>query len=199
MEDKNNVSNPWLSYYEATEAKPTSTLLVEALGYVEDKEKALDLGAGALRDTKFLIDEGFKTVIALDKSPEVAEKVRELGNSRIKSVTSSFDEYDFPKAEFDLINAQFSLPFNQRETFEKVMERLKASLRAQGVFTGQLFGERDEWNTGRRMTFLTEQQARVLFKDMEVVKFEEEEGDNRATASGIPKHWHIFHIIAKKH
>ena len=47
------------------------------------------------------------------------------------------------------------------------------------------------------MTFHSEEEARALFSDMELLTFEEVERDSR-TSSGAPKHWHFFNIVAKK-
>ena len=46
------------------------------------------------------------------------------------------------------------------------------------------------------MVFLTENRIRDYFSDFQIEHFEEEDRDG---ASGLgPKHWHVFHIIAKK-
>jgi len=47
------------------------------------------------------------------------------------------------------------------------------------------------------MTFHTTEEAKSLFKDFEVLDFEEEEKDGQ-TADGHAKHWHVFHLIARK-
>ena len=47
------------------------------------------------------------------------------------------------------------------------------------------------------MTFHTKEQMEKLFSDMEVILLDEEEKDDK-TANGTPKHWHVFHFIAKK-
>ena len=47
------------------------------------------------------------------------------------------------------------------------------------------------------MTFVSREQAQELLDGLEVEMFEEEEDDG-VTPRGKPKHWHIFHIVARK-
>ena len=85
-----------------------------------------------------------------------------------------------------------------RESFGPVFNRIKSSLRPNGIFVGQLFGVRDEWNKKEtNIIFHTEAEARDLVRDMKIIEFTEEESD-RTLASGTKKHSHIFHIIAQK-
>jgi hypothetical protein len=44
---------------------------------------------------------------------------------------------------------------------------------------------------------VTEEKAHELLKDMESISFAEDEKDDK-TAKGDMKHWHVFHIIARK-
>ena len=64
---------------------------------------------------------------------------------------------------------------------------------------GQLFGVNDSWapKSSDKMTFLSRQQVdHLLEKDFDVEHFWEEDAPGKA-ASG-PKHWHAFHMIARK-
>lgn len=70
-------------------------------------------------------------------------------------------------------------------------------MKVEGIFTGQLFGDKDEWNGSENMTFHTKAEAINLFANFEVLDFEEEEAD-KPTAAGIMKHWHVFHFILRK-
>ncbi len=47
------------------------------------------------------------------------------------------------------------------------------------------------------MTFHTREQAENLIEDLEVIYFKEKKKDDK-TAKDDMKHWHEFHIIAKK-
>ena len=47
------------------------------------------------------------------------------------------------------------------------------------------------------LVFLSENEVRDLFRDFELVQFNEIE-KNAIIASGEKKHWHIYDVIAKK-
>lgn len=188
----------WSEYFEITKDKPPRPLLVKALNFVKEKNTALDLGAGSLNDSEYLLEQEFKKVTAVDSDPLVLQFAKEINNSNLTCIVSTFDKFNFPSSEYDLVSAQFSLPFNPLRTFEEVFFKIKASLKKGGIFTGQLFGVRDTWNDNSgKMTFHTQKQAEKLFSNMEVLHFVEDERDNK-TALGQQKHWHIFHFIVKK-
>jgi len=66
-----------------------------------------------------------------------------------------------------------------------------------GRFSGQWYGVRDSWHGRPGMTFLEKDEALALLKGFEVEMFEEEEADG-VTPRGNAKHWHIFHVVARK-
>lgn len=190
--------NTWDEFYEITKVKPPSPLLVRAMEFVTNKDHALDLGAGALKDTKFLLFEGFKKITAVDQEPAVAEIAKKLEQNKIEFIQSSFEDFKFPDNEYDLVNAQFALPFTRPESFNRVFHDLKQSLKPGGIFTGQFFGNNDKWKGNRpELTFHTIEEAKALLEDMEIIEFKEFEEDSHL-ANGTPKHWHVFHVIAKK-
>ena len=47
------------------------------------------------------------------------------------------------------------------------------------------------------MTFHTREEVERLLSDLEIIELEEKEKDKKP-AVGELKHWHIFHIIARK-
>ncbi len=191
-------SDRWKRHAEKLEGIPPRPLLVEALAFVDPKDEALDLGPGALSDTKYLLSQNFLHVTAVDISDNAHTIASELPSDRFEYIISSFENFDFPEHKYDLINAQYSLPFNSSETFDVVFERVKKSLKPQGIFTGTLFGTKDSWYEMRKdMSFHTLKQVQELFLDMKLIKFREEERNGR-TVSGEEKHWHIYNIIACK-
>ena len=64
---------------------------------------------------------------------------------------------------------------------------------------GNFFGLNDSWmKIKEKMVFLSEEQAKDLFKDsFDIIVFKEIEKDDK-TGLGKIKHWHIYNIIAKK-
>ena len=168
---------------------------METVSLLSQRKDALDLGCGAGRDTRYLLEHGFM-VTAVDNDPHAIKLMEEISQDRLRIVQSSFETFDFET--YDLVNAHFALPFLPIEHFHLVFSRIKRSLRAGGLFVGQFFGVNDEWNTpGNRMTFLTREQAEAELKDMRTEVFREEDVDSHV-ADGTPKHWHVFHIIAQK-
>ena len=192
------MNNTWQNYYEQTKNRPPSKLLIKALPFVIYKHSALDLGSGALKDSKYLLQEGFKELWAIDKEPIKKELLQDIDEQKFHFIQTSFDQFKFPLNKFDLINASYSIPFNQSDSSQSLWKSIVTSLVSGGIFTGQMFGVHDEWNMiGNTMTFYTADGVRELFKDFEIIDFEEEEKDG-TTASGKNKHWHVFHIIARK-
>ncbi|HMS91886.1 MAG TPA: class I SAM-dependent methyltransferase [Candidatus Saccharibacteria bacterium] len=198
-EPKPGSKDPWEIYYEnTTDLKPANCLkaAVEILGR---SGNALDLDCGAGRDSRYLLSKGFR-VIALDgekSSEEFIQKLKTAGN--IEFVCSAFDMYEYPKNYFDIVNAQFALPFNPPHTFNKVFLSIRESLKPGGIFVGQLFGDHDEWNVPTsKMTFHTKQEAMQLVEGMDIIEFDEEDNPNGTLANGSPKHWHTFTITFRK-
>ena len=189
----------WTEYYENTKETPPSELLRQALSFVHERGVAMDLGAGGLKDTRFLLDEGFETVIAVDGQPEVRALAETIQDDRLEVVIELFAQLRLDPDSLDLVNAQFSLPFSGPDDLELVLDRIKRALKSGGVFNGQLFGDRDQWSeVDRGIAFVTEASERELFSDMELLSFREIDEDGRL-ASGHGNRWHYFDIIARKH
>ncbi|OGZ63861.1 MAG: hypothetical protein A3A98_01060 [Candidatus Staskawiczbacteria bacterium RIFCSPLOWO2_01_FULL_40_39] len=191
-----NIKKDWSEYYELTKNKPPSKLLIKALSYVKNKGKAVDIGGGGLKDTRYLLAEGFDVAV-IDSSELMAKEAEKITSDKLHYFVVSFDRFNFPESTFNIANAQFSLSFNPPATFDDVFRNIKNSLVEGGIFCGQLFGVRDEWKDKPNMIFHTKEQVGKLFSDMEIIYFREEEKDDK-TANGTPKHWHVFHIIARR-
>jgi tellurite methyltransferase len=197
-----HTDNPWPTYSERTKDRDPRELLVQAVAFARGRDHALDLGSGALNESKFLLDQGFKLVTAVNKDPldidPIAKaRAESYPKDRFEYRVSPFDAFDFQTDTYDLINAQYSLAFNPPETFDRMFGSLKASLKQGGIVTGQFFGPHDEWSGNRKMTFITREKAEKLLEGFEILHFKEIEGpDNLAV--GSTKHWHTLHFIAQK-
>lgn len=186
------------SYYENTYNAPPSDLLVHALRSCKSiAATALDLGCGAGRDTRLLLDENF-TVTAIDIEQGASKYISQLPHQdRLNFVCSSFEEFQFQN--YDLINARYALPFMKSEYFTAVFEKIKEALLPGGIFVGQFFGVDDEWNMpGSGMTFHTEREVKELLTGLKVLEYKETNEPGRL-ADGSTKHWHVFDIIAQNY
>jgi hypothetical protein len=89
------------------------------------------------------------------------------------------------------------LPLCAPPAFPSLWRKITRSLVPGGRFAGQLYGERDSWAAGRAITVFDEAGARRLFDAYAIEMFEIEESDG-VTPRGNAKHWHIFHIVARR-
>ncbi len=188
-------TSSWDKFYQITKDSLPWPLLQKAVALLDHKDDALDLGAGAGRDTVFLLEQGFH-VTAVDREGSSIAILEGLPQQNLTLVQSAFADFTFET--YDIISAQYALPFNPKQTFNEVLAKLKRALRPGGIFTGQFFGIHDEWNKPDvGMTFLTVEQVHELLRDLELIELQEVELDG-TTADKTPKHWHLFHIIARK-
>jgi 2-polyprenyl-3-methyl-5-hydroxy-6-metoxy-1,4-benzoquinol methylase len=122
-------NNSWKSYVEQTKEKPPRPLLVEALQYVKIKNNALDVGSGSLNDSRFLIREGFAFVNAIDQAPVAQEISTSLPKDKFRYIISKIEDIELFPETYDLITAQFSLPFISPDSFEVTFAKLLSSLK----------------------------------------------------------------------
>jgi SAM-dependent methyltransferase len=190
------MTDRWPPYFAAAGDEPRETLL-EALTRFDAEGRlpgaAVDLGAGTGRDTAELLRRGW-TVVAVDSHPQAVERLRALAGP-IRVVQASYDEAEWP--DVDLVNASFSLPFCEPTVFARAWARIRATLRPGGRFCGQLFGPRDEWAPAADMTFLTREELERHLDGWEVERLDERDEDGQ-TATGRRKHWHLFHVVARR-
>jgi len=185
----------WGHFYDLTKDASPWPLLVRAAELAVKSGRALDLGAGAGRDTRYLLEQGFD-VTAVDADPRSITLLSALPKDHLRVVRSAFESFDF--ATYDLISSQFALPFTPRDRFSDVMVRLEAALAPGGILAGQFFGIHDQWNTpGSNITFLTRAEAESYLSGLETIEFAEEDVDGHI-ADGSPKHWHVFHFLARR-
>ena len=83
------MSISWKKYFDMRSQKGERELLREALQYVTTKGMALDLGAGSMNDSKYLISHGFEHVIAMDSDPEAVNFTREIASERFEFVNET--------------------------------------------------------------------------------------------------------------
>jgi membrane dipeptidase len=187
--------SPWRVYFDHAGDDPRPTLL-DALAGFDTPGTAVDLGCGTGRDTFELLRAGW-SVVAIDREAEAIDRLRAdvgEGGARLTTQVATFDEARWPQC--DLVNASFSLPFCPPEQFDALWRRIVASLPPGGRFAGQLFGERDAW-AGSGISVQTRADVDRLLAPFEVERLDEVDEDG-STTLGTPKHWHLFHVVARK-
>ena len=193
------MSSEWTRYYDAAGDDPRPTLLLALELFERDgveRGDAVDLGCGTGRDTFTLLRRGW-TVLAIDAEAEAIDRLLRGAPStgRLRTQVAQFIDASWP--ECDLVNSSFALPFCPPADLPSVWASILASLRESGRFSGHLFGDRDGWAGTEGMTFQTRTQAEEMLRRFEVEHFDEVEEDGH-TATGKPKHWHVFHLVARR-
>lgn len=194
----------WAAYYQKTGDRPPRPTLLFALDRFDAEgpdtapRLAVDLGCGGGRDTVEMLRRGWR-VFAVDAEAAALDAIRARDDfpagAELDGIVARFEDADWPAC--DLVNSSFALPLCPPEAFTRVWRRIQESIRPGGRFAGQLYGERDSWAGRGGMTFHSRAQAEALLEGLEAELFEEEEDDS-TTVRGEAKHWHIFHIVARR-
>ncbi|WP_167955308.1 class I SAM-dependent methyltransferase [Anaerosporobacter faecicola] len=196
----------WDAYFKETYKRPPSDVAVTALEYCKENEGlVVDLGCGSGTDTFFFLAQGWH-VLAIDLQVEfienrksmLAQNVRE----RLEIVRMHFEELELPSG-VNCVIANYSLPFCLPQSFASMWERIVNSLEGNGIFSGIFFGNRDGWTNemGTELTFFTKEQVYELFQTFYILEFQESEYEGFCCGKNgerIPKHWHIFRVVARK-
>lgn len=187
-------------YYAATrEGGPRKTLLA-ALDAAPAIGFAIDLGCGTGRDTVELLRRGWR-VLAVDAEADAIAalrrrpEAREAGG-RLETSVARFEAIELPSA--DLINSSFALPLCPPDQFPALWRRIRASLKPGARIAFQLFGPRDSWARREPPPTIHDRTAvDALLSGLAVEMLDEEETDT-TTPRGQQKHWHIFHVVARR-
>ncbi len=186
---------PWGRYFAVAgdDARPT---LLDALARFPAPGLAVDLGCGTGRDTAELLRRGWR-VVAVDREQEALDRLHALvgpDSPQLETRHGRLEEAAWPAC--DLVNASFALPFCPPESFPAVWRRIVESLRPGGRFCGQLFGERDDW-AGSGVVVHTRAELDELLAPFEVERLDVFD-DEGTTVVGTRKHWHIYHVVARR-
>ena len=180
-------------YYKKHKDREPRPLAMRAISECEGKSRALDLGAAPFVESKALRDAGFK-VVAVDNNPNAVDYIPD----GIEFVKKNMKDVSFPEGSFDLINAQYSLPFlEDSNEVSSMIKKIIKMLAPQGVFVGTLFGLNDDWANKDDVVCLSKSDIDLLLPKSQRVLFREEEFDGK-TALRSNKHWHVYSFIIKK-
>ncbi|MDO8108213.1 class I SAM-dependent methyltransferase [Isoptericola sp. b441] len=159
---------------------------------------AVDLGCGEGIEVAELLAEGW-TVHALDGERAALERLTTrssgLPAGRLHTVHADFAALP-PLPPADLVHSSYALPYCPPHAFDALWAAAVGALRPGGVLACQLFGPRDDAFGDPEMTFHTAEQVRTLLDGLEVVHWREEDADGTSYVG--PRHWHVFHVVARR-
>lgn len=191
--------NQWNDHHQVITNKKTRNNVVKIIEeYKLTCGKAIDIGCGAGNDTIYLIENNWN-VIAIDGT-DVEKMIRNnLKEDKQKNLTFQLQKFENLKlTKCDLIVANYSLPYCNPTYFYTMWEEITNNIALNGFFIGNFFGHNFQWKTEEdKKTELDKDELIELFKDFDILEFKEIEED-KPTALGKMKHWHIFEVVAKK-
>ncbi|WP_229076080.1 trans-aconitate 2-methyltransferase [Actinoplanes sp. DH11] len=193
-----NDPGHWAEYLSRQGERPIRELCRRAMTLAGPGagRTAIDLGCGAGRETKALLDDGWR-VLAHDSEPGTEPRLLRAVGGRHEALgvrVCAFENLTtLPGA--DLIHASYSLPYQQRPSFDRLWTLMRSNLRPGGRLAVNLFGDHDSWAGDQGMTFLREHEVRSLLDGLEIEHWDEEDAPGEAFSG--PKHWHVFTVIAR--
>ncbi|WP_295120657.1 trans-aconitate 2-methyltransferase [uncultured Leifsonia sp.] len=158
---------------------------------------AVDLGCGDGVETRELAERGW-SVLAVDADPGVDDRVRAglspEASARVETRRAAFEALgELPRAE--IVYAGFALPFCDPTRFPYLWADIRDAIEPGGLFAGELFGPHDEWFGRPGMNFHDRSGVEAMLTGLEVLRLVED--DRRGMSFEGPKHWHVFHIVAR--
>ena len=185
----------WSDYYAANDGREPRRALLDVL-VADGPGRAIDLGCGSGIDTLAMLRRGWH-VLAIDAEREAIDRLEARVptdlTGRLETRVSRMEDAELPAT--DLVHASFSLFFCDPARFPEVWRRIADAVAGGGRFVGELLGDRDTWAPEDDISAFTERQARALFDGWTVERFEVEDDDGEACSG--PKHWHVFHVVAR--
>lgn len=152
-------------------------------------DTALDLGCGLGQYTKYLISKGFITTSA-DISFDVLKSVKEnIFDTKVIQLDMS-KPLPFENNSFDLVFANLSIHYFDKETTEKLLEEIKRILKDGGYFIGSVNSSKTfkfikdvaveiepnyYFEYGRNVRLWDKEQFDYFFKDFKIDVLEEVE------------------------
>lgn len=191
----------WAAYYTQLRDRPprkTALAALDLFGSPGSDALVIDLGCGDGRDVVEILRRGWN-VVAVDAEPAALQQLaarQEPGAGRITPIAARLEDVPLPIG-LKWVNSSFAMPLCGPVKFDELWRRIGDALPCGGRFSGQWYGPRDSWFGRDGMAFVSREQALAMLDGFVPEMFEEEESDG-VTPRGNPKHWHIFHIVARK-
>lgn len=190
-----NPVGSWDEYFASTRDLPPHPQYRALEPYLPAEGDVLELGCGVGTGARWLAAKGLR-VLAVDALPEAISKAEEFSTPENLTYRCAYMQtLDLAPGSFEVVVAGFCLFFLSPEDFAGFWPRLVSSLRPGGLFVGQFLGERDDW--AKDYLAQTRAEVETLLGPFDVLQLEEVERDGK-TSQGTEKHWHVFHVIARK-
>jgi len=173
-DDLNNIEDLWINNCEILE---------------NIHGKALDLGCGVGQYTKYLLDKGMD-VVSGDISTEALSTLKEKIPEAKTIVLDMSKPLEFEDESFDLVFANLSIHFFNKETTINLIKEIKRILKKDGYFIGSVNSskayefikdhvvelEKDFYQSKERQVRLfTKEQFDEFFSDFKLISLEEVE------------------------
>jgi SAM-dependent methyltransferase len=188
-----DVARYWDERYRSQEATPRgpAAFLVENIGLLPPRGKALDVAMGTGRNALFLASRGYE-VTGIDISPVAIERCRaeaQRQGLRLEAICADLKTYTLPSETYDVVVNFYYL---QRD----LCSRLADALRLGGVLIFQTFAveqRRFGWGPTEDEFLLKPGELRTLFPQLEELVYREgiEEEDERGTKA-------VASLVARK-
>lgn len=206
---------PFAEYFKHHESRPPRQQVTEVVERLQQERGdlsqifALEIGAGAMVESRYLLEAGVGHVDAYDASEDAEARAITVGlqhNDFDRDERFAFHRIrneelpdHLPSETYDLIVSYLTLQFTQPEHFEAAWQALLASLKPGGLMSVQLAGDRHDWAKKHgRMTFLSRERVEGLFEGFEDVQIEERDQPDQPLSDGSTAHWHDYWITARK-
>ncbi len=186
----------WVEFISNTKDIDPRPLTKKALTFLHNKKTALDIGGGSLNDTKYLLENGF-LVDVVDSEQHSFDISRELKNIKLNMFLGKVEDYDMGIDHYDLVVANYVLPFIKMEMLSQVMKNIYISLRDKGVFCGIFFGHNDFFRNNPEILFNTKEEVLQLIDEYEILYFAEVQKKSKNYDLN-QKNYHSFEFIVRK-
>lgn len=204
------ATRDWPAYFAAVRGREPRDTLLGALDAF-DAEGALDadvpplavdVGCGEGRDTAELLRRGWR-VLATDAHPDALALTTARNDlpadpapqTHLTTQLTTMERLEPPPCQ--LVNASFALPFCSPDAFSALWRRITDAIEPGGRFSGQFFGPDDTWAALPDRSHHSRDQVESLLAGFDIERLDEENRPG-ATHDGQSKHWHVFHVVARK-
>jgi len=157
-----NKKLDWIDFINGTKNTETRLITKKSLSWVKNKGRALDIGGGALNDSKFLLENGFTvdTVDSEDLSLDISKTIR---NKNFTMHPMRIENFELGTNKYNLVLANYVLPFITPKELKKLIFKIFKSLKDGGVFCGTFFGKNDHYKNNSEIYFNTK---KSVFKNL---------------------------------